>query len=341
MPLIGLIHISMKELFSHLLLKVIVIFVWLYTGWLLLWNILRLWPGERFWGVAITNYFAPWLIMFTIPISILMFIFKRQILALTLIFASFIILLRFIPLYISRSRSATTVQSIKIMTYNLDKHNNDLHGIVSTIKEAQPDVVALQELVPLMADELLKELEDEYPYHTLSSDIPLAGQGLLSRYELVQNSAIPDYRYLSATVKFPKGKITIYNIHAPTLFPQSWKKDWMRQREFINEILLQASKIEGPLLILGDFNTTPLSENYNIIRQEYYDAFEHSGSGFGFTFPARDKFGIKIPLPLVRIDYIFHSNHLVSNETRVLINNGGSDHRPVVSLLSLLGGELK
>ena len=49
------------------------------------------------------------------------------------------------------------------------------------------------------------------------------------------------------------------------------------------------------------------------------------------------QFGICLPTPLVRIDYIFYSEHCGSLDSRVLRDSGGSDHRQVVSVLSLLG----
>jgi endonuclease/exonuclease/phosphatase family metal-dependent hydrolase len=102
-------------------------------------------------------------------------------------------------------------------------------------------------------------------------------------------------------------------------------------------VTAQIAEIEGPLLVVGDFNTTPQSENYALLRRQLRDAFLDSGRGFGFSYPATPKFGIRLPWPLVRIDYIFHSDHLASYDTRALVNSGGSDHRPVVSELRLLG----
>jgi endonuclease/exonuclease/phosphatase (EEP) superfamily protein YafD len=89
--------------------------------------------------------------------------------------------------------------------------------------------------------------------------------------------------------------------------------------------------------VVGDFNTTPQSENYALLCSHLRDAFLDSGWGSGFTYPATPKFGIRLPTPLVRIDYIFYSEHFGSLDSRVLRDSGGSDHRPAVPIMSLLG----
>jgi len=269
-----------------------------------------------------------------VVVSILMFIFQQKTLFLASLLAALLIFIRFVPMFIMNSPSSPTGPTFKIMTFNLYKHNTNLEGIVSTIEEEDPDIIALQELVPNVAERLLTELEERYPYHTLRSDQPVEGQGLMSRYEMHQVSSIPDYRFLSAKVDLPQGEITVFNVHAPKITPWRWEKAWEEQRAFIQDLFAQTSKIQSPVLIVGDFNTTPLSQNYVLLRQEYYDAFADSGNGFGFTYPAREKLGIKLPWPLVRIDFIFHSENLISHETKVLTDAGGSDHRPVVSILS-------
>jgi endonuclease/exonuclease/phosphatase family metal-dependent hydrolase len=147
-------------------------------------------------------------------------------------------------------------------------------------------------------------------------------------------SDLPDYRFLSAIIQSPQGELKVFNIHAPKVTPFRWKNSWEEQREFIEELLLQTSNISTPVILLGDFNTTSLSKSYDHITEEFHDSFIYTGDGFGFTYPAREKFGIKLPWPLVRIDYIFFNEQLISHETKVIEENGGSDHRPVFSIFS-------
>ena len=229
----------------------------------------------------------------------------------------------------------TPMLTFKVMTFNIYKHNTDLEGIISVIKEADPDILALQELTPTISDGLLRELKESYPYNTLNSDLPVEGQGLLSKYEMMDVSDLPDYRFLSATIQSPQGQLRVFNIHAPKIAPFQWRKGWEEQRDFIEGLLQQTINLSTPVLILGDFNTTTLSKSYAQITEEFRDSFAGTGDGLGFTYPAREKMGIKLPWPLVRIDYIFLNKYVISHETKVILENGGSDHRPVISILSL------
>lgn len=333
MPITSLPLPAKKRMFSFVTRFSLILF-WPYTGWLLLWNLFRIGSGESFWAVTYTNYFAPWLIIGLIPIAILTFIFRQRYLSLSSLVAALLILIRFIPLFFGNPTSAPIGPHLKVMTFNLNKSNTDIEGIISVIRDENPDVVALQELVPFTAERLIKGLESYYPFSTLRTPQPVNGQGLLSRYELQFVSNIPDYRYLSAIVNAPQGQIMVINVHAPKISPSNWKVDWQNQRDFIDDLFDQTSSINGPLLIVGDFNTTYLSENYALIRQEYRDAFEDSGFGFGFTYPAKNNSSDRLLWPLVRIDYIFYNEFVISHETRVFKGSGGSDHHPVASIVS-------
>ncbi len=75
-----------------------------------------------------------------------------------------------------------------------------------------------------------------------------------------------------------------------------------------------------PVVLCGDFNDTPSSFAYHKVKGNLSDAFLKSGSGFGSTYADR--------IPFLRIDYIFHSNHLKSfSFQRHQVNY--SDHYPI------------
>jgi vancomycin resistance protein VanJ len=311
--------------------------LWFGALWLLLWNVFLWWPGEQCWAVAVVNYFTPWVSLALLPLIALTWLFRQRLLSLTLLAAAVLMGVHLVPLFVFKPSVPASGQPLKVMTFNVHQRNTDAMTIVDVILKEDADVIALQELTPSVSEHLAQTLEKRYPYHTLRSEHLTEGQGLLSRYPLEQLSAGPDYRFQSAVVQTPGGPVTLLNIHTPSLFPIGWRRDWEQQRDFLQGVITQFSEIEGPLLVVGDFNTTPQSENYALLRRHLRDAFLDSGWGFGFSYPAIPKFGIRLPWPLVRIDYIFHNNYLVSHETRVLRDGGGSDHRPVVSVLSLLG----
>lgn len=302
--------------------------LWLGAGWLVLWQAMRWWPSDRVWLVAFSNYFAPWILLLLLPTIGLAWLTRQRALTAILLFSALLIAFRLAPLFLFKSPATTTTRDLKVMTFNVHGRNNNVEGILGLILREEPDLIAFQELSPVVAAGLVDALGDRYPYHTLESDQRVWGQGLLSRYPMQATSELPDYRYLSAVVQAPQGAITVLNVHPPTPF------QWERQHGMFRSLAEQIASIDGPLLVVGDFNTTDQSENYALVRRYLTDAFQESGWGFGFSFPATAKLGIQWLRPLVRIDYIFHNDFFASHDTRVLEENGGSDHRPVVSTLS-------
>ncbi len=76
-----------------------------------------------------------------------------------------------------------------------------------------------------------------------------------------------------------------------------------------------------PVIVTGDFNDTPVSYTYRMLRRlGLEDAFVRSGSGIGGTYVTS--------IPLLRIDYILHSKELESfyfDSPRIEL----SDHYPL------------
>ncbi len=81
-----------------------------------------------------------------------------------------------------------------------------------------------------------------------------------------------------------------------------------------------------PVILSGDFNDTPVSYSYRQIANELDDTFVDKGKGIGQTHSQI--------LPLLRIDYIFHSEQLKTIEHRT-IDKDYSDHFPVVARFEL------
>ncbi len=77
-----------------------------------------------------------------------------------------------------------------------------------------------------------------------------------------------------------------------------------------------------PVIVLGDFNDTPVSYTYRKIRKGLHDSFVTSGYGAGFTYKGN--------YPPNRIDYILYDNNLVCTYFEI-IKVGYSDHYPIIA----------
>ena len=125
------------------------------------------------------------------------------------------------------------------------------------------------------------------------------------------------------------GPITVVNAH---IFNFPWQR---RHRQLVELATEDVAKIQGPLILGGDFNTNDQSRAYRITERYLKNAHWESGCGFGFTYPASfTKKRINLySMALVRIDHIFYSKHFYSRISRTLNESGGSDHYPVIAEL--------
>jgi endonuclease/exonuclease/phosphatase family metal-dependent hydrolase len=82
-----------------------------------------------------------------------------------------------------------------------------------------------------------------------------------------------------------------------------------------------------PVIVMGDFNDTPVSYTHRKLTQKLTSAYSQSGTGTGFTFHDRG-------FP-VRIDHIlFSGDRWQSHQTRVDKSLKYSDHYPIITKLT-------
>jgi endonuclease/exonuclease/phosphatase family metal-dependent hydrolase len=77
-----------------------------------------------------------------------------------------------------------------------------------------------------------------------------------------------------------------------------------------------------PVIVAGDFNDTPVSYTYRVMRRGLNDAFVEAGYGAGFTY--RGKY------PPNRIDYILYSEGIECSDFDI-VKVRYSDHYPVIA----------
>jgi endonuclease/exonuclease/phosphatase family metal-dependent hydrolase len=82
-----------------------------------------------------------------------------------------------------------------------------------------------------------------------------------------------------------------------------------------------------PVIVVGDFNDTPVSYSYRKIRKGLNDAFVKSGYGAGFTYKGN--------YPPNRIDYILFDNNLISTSFDIF-RLKYSDHYPIIGYFKKL-----
>lgn len=233
-----------------------------------------------------------------------------------------------------------------LMTFNLDRETRDHSPVYAVIRQANADIVAVQEVTPPMLAEIEAELADIYPYMALHPanqyrSRGAQGVGILSRYPILED----DYRviardYQRVVLEINNTPVALYNVHMVqplAIRPSRFRFDIHRQE--VEFLLSQALADELPVILAGDFNMTDQTDDYQLVKAHFTDAFRKLGWGMGFTYPGESKNPfrlIRLPnIALLRIDYIFYNERDFSLFDIELLASGGSDHRPIRASLGL------
>lgn len=182
---------------------------------------------------------------------------------------------------------------ISFLTYNMQAEEALLDPMVRNIRDAQADIVALQEMSQAAAERFEADFPEAYPYRALhpEADNPYHGRGILSRYPVTEDYAWPvEYplpiRLQRAEIDLDGTPLTLYNMHAPPQYPIfNAPYDVQPRKQQIADLLDMAAQDEGAVVLLGDFNTTDLDENYARITAQFYQFFSRNRLGIGLSNP--------------------------------------------------------
>ena len=133
-----------------------------------------------------------------------------------------------------------------------------------------------------------------------------------------------DYKFLDKVVK---GEDAVAEIENSKNILRRMQLAYRKRAPQAEAIAQNISECPYPIMICGDFNDTPISYTYNTLSNGFTDAFIESGTGLGKT--------LQNPLPLPRIDYIFHSKKMKSFEFKTIETKKMSDHFPIVCKIVL------
>ena len=141
-----------------------------------------------------------------------------------------------------------------------------------------------------------------------------------------------------ATFELTNGQTDLYNVHLVSVGLRAMLSTGMdgnfRLRE--EQVATLAGEIEArklPALALGDFNMSEGNQAYATALGRLTDVWLVAGQGPGWTWPRRlgliHKNRHKL-WPVLRLDYCFCSPCVEPLSARVLLDDVGSDHCPIV-----------
>ncbi len=327
--------LTFKKLFGDLLASYSILYAISLIVLLALYTL----SGDQIWLIGFVGNFLEWVLLPTLILFPLM-LWRRRWLASVLVginATAFLVLFggQFIPnMGIAVAMADSGHTTLTVMTYNTNSESVRLDDLLYTLREADADVVGLQELGNSSATAIQNELLDVYPYQILYG-YGTQGVGVLSHYPIVSHEYVEGetaFPYLVATLDVDGHLLTVISAHPPSPMRSLTRGVYYsRGVEDVQSIADRAGN-GNPTLLLGDLNATPHSEEYALLEDaELVDSFQKAGWGFGNTFPAGP--GRLMPgVPMVRIDYIWHTGDFRTTDVWVGAD-GGSDHLPVYAEL--------
>jgi endonuclease/exonuclease/phosphatase (EEP) superfamily protein YafD len=330
----------MRRFFSRVTLGLTLLYVILISGYVFF----RGFPQDGRGWIYLLNAFALYLFIPTIPLFLFGLLTRSRASVLLCVIPTVLFLALFGELFLPRQIGVTPpADTFKVLTHNLQADNPNQESAMRMIALSGADIVCLQELSGSAAEAITTQLKDTYPYQALIPDDDFAGVGVISRFPIKSADSFEAGHFAQQLVIDVRGReISLFNVHPQP--PKIWTPgagrvipvagrgvDVNTQSEQLNVIRERMGKTQGPAILVGDFNTTDQTRQYEMVKGNLVDSFRESGYGFGLTFPAPGRY-LRIPFALIRIDYLFHSSELTAFSC-ILGSQTASDHLPVLITL--------
>jgi endonuclease/exonuclease/phosphatase family metal-dependent hydrolase len=129
--------------------------------------------------------------------------------------------------------------------------------------------------------------------------------------------------YYSAQTNDPTSNLTEES--AIRLIYRKLQSAYVKRADQARRVVNHIKTSPYPTIVCGDFNDTPMSYTYNQFDRVLTDAFRNTSTGIGVTYVGK--------MPAGRIDYIFHSPELASNNFKIQ-QEVLSDHRAISCIIS-------
>ena len=255
--------------------------------------------------------------------------------------------------------------------YNWSNNKETRDKILSFFKEENPEIIGFQEFYYDQTkrfntlDTLVKFLDAKNIHTAFSTTVRGVyhfGIATMSKYPIVKRGEIKFRNTknlcIYSDIKIGNDTVRVFNSHLESIHlqPENYRyidsieilndsnqfagaRDIMKRIKYAyqkragqaNIISQHIKKSPYPVIVCGDFNDTPVSYTYRKIRGSLKDAFIESGTGFGLTYNRG--------FPALRIDYIFHSEKIISSDFRIEKVNF-SDHFPLLCEMKILQNEV-
>ncbi len=213
-----------------------------------------------------------------------------------------------------------------VLFSNVYYKNPNTQRLLPLIEEQNPDVVAMAEVTDQVFASFSAELKETYPYAFHKREKRFFGVAIFSKHKPQNEEVI---RYFSENA-LPSLQLDLIVHEKPVrvvvTHPYPPVAQW--GAELRNEQLMGlANTVKDsrfPMIIVGDFNMTPWSSDFQRIVKQGELKNSLVGAGFQPTWPTWLPMLLRIP-----IDHALVSPEIEVVDRQVLPNIG-SDHRPIL-----------
>ena len=260
-------------------------------------------------------------------------------------------------------RNRQTTKQLKVMTYNtqamgIEQNNEQRQQMLQYINDLDADVVCMQEVLVYKNEKLLtlaklRAAMSNYPYtyydFKLYNSKRQFGNVVFSRYPLINKQTIRfkskanissqcDILAFGDTIRLIVNHLESFHFNKEDLNLEEITNSFQESR--FGRKLIQANHLRRkqvtalcqairqsphPVIVVGDFNSLPISLVYWQMNMGLRDCFAESSFGrYGSTY--------RRGFMRARIDYIFHSRKLKAIECKIGEENY-SDHYPLIGTI--------
>jgi len=234
-------------------------------------------------------------------------------------------------------------KEIKVMTYNLFFKNKNQDQSISIIKEANPDILVVQELTPIWASQLEKHLGETYKYKLTKPLKGTHGIGIYSKHKIrnqnfMNNSANKPFAQI-VNLTIEDKSIQLINTHLASpavavenkdkffsLFAENYQ---IRKEQIIKLNKLAENQKYDCQLLVGDLNTLHSEPIFKRLKLKWINSNNGLLRWMKFNFPHSSKI-----MPMVTLDYTLGRGKLKFIESKVM-KGGSSDHLAIMTKLKI------
>jgi endonuclease/exonuclease/phosphatase (EEP) superfamily protein YafD len=228
-----------------------------------------------------------------------------------------------VPWYVPRSVDVPdgVASNLRLLSANVLSTNQSPEEVIAYIREANPDIVLLQEISPSWVSHLQPLVDSAYPHAKFEPQTDNFGMATLSKIPIDSftvldplNWAIP---IIESKLTINGRSLSILNFHPLPPGNRAYIEVRNQQLAYVDSY----TKAQADLCIVaGDFNVTPWSPQYTSMVNDSCLYNTRQGFGLLLSWPKP---------PVIPIDHVLASTEIHTLDMHVG-PNVGSDHRPLL-----------